>query len=147
MQFYIVGPFCIYTKGKRIMIKIRIRNTDHEVDIHFPISESELFANLGEIHAVEGRNATQSVHVSEVYWPEEFSMLKDHSANLDELNYLAKRMESFSSREYDQFLIGLSKLDSKDVKDLKEHEHYGNYDRKRKSGHSSSPRCLLPRIQ
>lgn len=100
------------------MIKIRIRNTDHEVDIRFPISESELFANLGEIHVVEGRNATQSVHVSEVYWPEEFSMLKNHSANLDELNYLAKRMESFSSREYDQFLIGLSKLDSKDVKDL-----------------------------
>ncbi len=56
------------------MIKIRIRNDDHEIDIRFPISESELFAKLGEIHAVEGRDAAQSVYVTEVYWPEEFSM-------------------------------------------------------------------------
>ena len=59
------------------MIKIRIKNADHEIDIRFPISESELFAKLGEIHAVEGRDAAQSALVTEVYWPEEFSMLKD----------------------------------------------------------------------
>ncbi|MBR7033710.1 MAG: antirestriction protein ArdA [Clostridia bacterium] len=100
------------------MIKIRIRNADHEIDVHFPISESELFAKLGEIHAVEGRDAAQSAYVTEVYWPEEFSALKNRFANLDELNYLAKRMESFDNLEYDQFIIGLSKLDSKDVKDL-----------------------------
>ena len=100
------------------MIKIRIRNADHEIDIRFPISESELFAKLGEIHAVEGRDAAQSALVTEVYWPEEFSMLKDHFANLDELNYLGKRMESFDTLEYDQFLIGISKLGYKDVKDL-----------------------------
>lgn len=34
------------------MIKIRIKNADHEIDIRFPISESELFAKLGEIHAM-----------------------------------------------------------------------------------------------
>lgn len=100
------------------MIKIRIRNADHEIDIRFPISESELFAKLGEIHAVEGRDAAQSAYVTEVYWPEEFSILKDRFANLDELNYLGKRMESFDTLEYDQFLIGISKLDSKEVKDL-----------------------------
>ena len=69
------------------MIKIRIRNADHEIDIRFPITRSELFAKLGEIHAVEGRDAAQSALVTEVYWPEEFSMLKDHFANLGELNY------------------------------------------------------------
>ncbi len=100
------------------MIKIRIRHDDHEIDIRFPISESELFAKLGEIHAVEGRDAAQSALVTEVYWPEEFSMLKDRFANLDELNYLGKRMESFDTLEYDQFLIGITKLDSKEVKDL-----------------------------
>ena len=97
------------------MIKIRIRNADHEIDIRFPISESELFAKLGEIHAVEGRDAAQSAYVTEVYWPEEFSILKDRFANLD---YLGKRMESFDTLEYDQFLIGISKPDSKEVKDL-----------------------------
>lgn len=66
------------------MIKIRIKNADHEIDIRFPISESELFAKLGEIHAVEGRDAAQSALVTDVYWPEEFSMLKDRFANLDE---------------------------------------------------------------
>ena len=100
------------------MIKIRIRNADHEIDVRFPIRENELYAKLAEIHAIEGRDALQSAFVTEVYWPEELSVLKDRFANLDELNYLGKRMESFDSLEYDQFLIGISKLDSKEVKDL-----------------------------
>lgn len=79
------------------MIKIRIRHDDHEIDVRFPISESELFAKLGEIHAVEGRDAAQSALVTEVYWPEEFSMLKDRFANLDELNYLGKRIRSLEN--------------------------------------------------
>ena len=54
--------------------------------------------------------------MSEVYWPKEFTMLKDRYANLDELNYLAKRMESFFDLEMDQFLIGISKMDNPDVK-------------------------------
>lgn len=45
-------------------------------------------------------------------------MLKNRYVNLDELNYLGKRMESFSTLDNDQFLIGISKLDSKEVKDL-----------------------------
>lgn len=100
------------------MIKIRIRNEGHEIDVRFPISESELFAKLGEIHAVEGRDAAQSAYVTEVYWPEEFSAMKNWYVNLDELNYLARRMESFDTIEYDQFLIGITKLDSKEVKNL-----------------------------
>ena len=100
------------------MIKIRIKNADHEIDIRFPISESELFAKLGEINAIEGKDAPESAFVTEVYWPEEFSMLKDRFANLDELNYLARRMESFDYHEYDQFLIGITKLENPTEKDL-----------------------------
>lgn len=47
-----------------------------------------------------------------------FSILKDRFANLDELNYLAKRMESFDYHEYDQFLIGITKLQNPTEKDL-----------------------------
>lgn len=100
------------------MIKIRIKNADHEIDVQFPISENKLYAKLAEIHAIEGKDAPQSAFVTEVYWPEELSMLKDRFANLDELNYLGKRMESFDTLENDQFLIGISKPDSKEVKDL-----------------------------
>lgn len=45
-------------------------------------------------------------------------ILKDRFANLDELNYLAKRMESFDYHEYDQFLIGITKLQNPTEKDL-----------------------------
>ena len=61
------------------MIKVRIKNADHEIDIR--------------IHAVEGRDAAQSALVTDVYWPEEFSMLKDRFANLDELNYGQNSLE------------------------------------------------------
>lgn len=100
------------------MIKIRIRNFDNEIDVQFPISENGLYAKLAEIHAIEGRDAPQSAFVTDVYWPEEFSMLKDRFANLDELNYLARRMESFDYHEYDQFLIGITKLENPTEKDL-----------------------------
>ena len=100
------------------MIKIRIKNGDQEIDIRFPISESELYAKLAEVHAIEGRGAPQSAFVTKVYWPEEFFMLKDRFANLDELNYLARRMESFDYNEYDQFLIGITKLENPAEKDL-----------------------------
>ena len=100
------------------MIKIRIKNADHEIDVQFPISENGLYAKLAEIHAIEGKEAPQSAFVTEVYWPEEFSMLKGRFANLDELNYLARRMESFDYHEYDQFLIGITKLQNPTEKDL-----------------------------
>ena len=49
------------------MIKIRIRNDDHEIDLQFPISENKLYAKLAEIHAIEGKDAPQSAFVTEVY--------------------------------------------------------------------------------
>ncbi len=85
------------------MINIRSRNDDHEVDIRFPISESELYAKLAEIHAIDGRDAPPSAFVTEVYWPEELSTLKDRFANLDELNYLAKRMEASTTTSTTSF--------------------------------------------
>lgn len=42
------------------MIKIRIKNADHEIDVQFPISENGLYAKLAEIHAIEGKEAPQS---------------------------------------------------------------------------------------
>lgn len=100
------------------MIKIRIRNADNGIDLRFPISENELYAKLAEIHAIDEKDAPSSMFVSKVYWPEEFSMLEDRFANLDELNYLARRMESFDVLEMDQFLIAVTKADGPTEKDL-----------------------------
>lgn len=98
------------------MIKVTVRYNDHLVDIHFPCSETTLQSALMEIHAADDN--PPELFVTDVIFPEELNHLKDRFVNLDELNYLARRMESFDTLEYDQFLIGISKLDSKEVKDL-----------------------------
>ncbi len=100
------------------MIKIRIRNNDAETDIRFPIEEKALHEKLNEINIYDGDGTAPSSFVSEVFWPEEFSMLQDRYVNLDEMNYLGKRMDSFDTLETDQFLIGITKLSDPSVKDL-----------------------------
>ncbi len=100
------------------MIKIKIGNGDRETDIRFPISESDLYNKLAAIHAIDSSDAQQPVTVTSIYWPEEFSVLEGRQVNLDEMNYLAKRMASFDSREMDQFLVGISMLDKPSLKNL-----------------------------
>ena len=75
------------------MIKVTVRYNDHLVDIHFPCSESTLRSALMEIHATDDN--PPELFVTDVIFPEELDHLKDRFVNLDELNYLAKRMESF----------------------------------------------------
>lgn len=43
------------------MIKIRIKNADHEIDVRFPISENELYAKLAEIHASNGKGQREQL--------------------------------------------------------------------------------------
>lgn len=76
------------------MIRIRISNANHEADVRFPISENELQEKLAAVHAVNGQGLPQQVIAVKIYWPEEFSVLKDHYVDPDELNYLAKRMDT-----------------------------------------------------
>ncbi len=92
------------------MIRIQIKNGELTADVEFPVTENELRGSLNEINAPSGISASRSVFVSEAYCPKELEMLKDRFLNLDELNYLALRMESFNRLEADQFLIGVSKL-------------------------------------
>lgn len=100
------------------MIKIKIGNGDRETDIRFPISESDLYDKLAEIHAIDSSDVQQPVTVTGIYWPEEFSVLEGRQVNLDEMNYLAKRLDSFDDREMDQFLIGISMQDEPSLKNL-----------------------------
>ena len=72
------------------MIKVTLRYNDHLVDIHFPCSETTLQAALIEIHAADDN--PPELFVTDVIFPEELDHLKDCFVNLDELNYLAKRI-------------------------------------------------------
>ncbi len=100
------------------MIKIKIGNGDRETDIRFPISESDLYKKLAEIHAIDSSDKQQPVTVTGIYRPEEFSALEGQQVDLDEMNYLAKRMDSFDDREMDQFLIGISMQDEPSLKNF-----------------------------
>lgn len=87
------------------MIKVRIRSNNGYADISFPCSDGMICSRLTEIHADDPSYTT--AFVSEVIEPNEFSFLKNHVIDLDELNYLAKRMDSFFGDEETQFFEAL----------------------------------------
>ena len=83
------------------MIQVTVKYNDHSAVIHFPCSENELLAALMEIHAADENPA--ELFVTDIEYPKELDILKNRFINLDELNFLAKRMESFWGLEETQF--------------------------------------------
>ena len=83
------------------MIKLKIRYYNDQTDIRFPCTEKALQEALAEIDAEQVRPL--ELYVTEVVFPEELDFLQDRFANLDEVNYLAKRMDSFFGDEEYQF--------------------------------------------
>lgn len=98
------------------MIKVTVAYNDHLVDIHFPCSEMTLYAALMEIHAADDNPPELFIH--DVVFPEELDCLKDRFVNLDELNYLAKRMESFFGSEEEQFYEAMKQEGFTELKDV-----------------------------
>lgn len=98
------------------MIKVTVQYNDHLVDIHFPCSETTLRSALMEIHAADDN--PPELFVTDVIFPEELDHLKDRFVNLDELNYLAKRMESFCGTEEEQFYEAMKQEGFTELKDL-----------------------------
>lgn len=83
------------------MIKITVRYNDRLANIHFPCSEKELTSALTELQATDDNPS--ELFVTDVKYPEELGFLKDRFVNLDELNYLAKRFDSFCEGEERQY--------------------------------------------
>ena len=83
------------------MIKLKIKYGNNQTDIRFPCTEKALQEALAEIDAEQVRPL--ELYVTEVVFPEELAFLEDRFANLDEVNYLAKRMDSFFGDEEYQF--------------------------------------------
>ncbi|MBS5733267.1 MAG: hypothetical protein KHW87_00990 [Clostridiales bacterium] len=76
------------------MIVAMVKYNDNYTDIEFPCTETYLSAKFMEIHVDELNTTTH--YISAITEPKELSFLKDRLINLDEINYLAKRMDSFS---------------------------------------------------
>ena len=83
------------------MIKLKIKYGNESTDICFPCKETEMSAALERIHA---ENVTPlELYVAEVIFPGELNFIQDRFVNLDEVNFLGKRMDSFFGDEEYQF--------------------------------------------
>ena len=83
------------------MIKLKIKYGNSQTDIRFPCTEKALQEALAEIGAEQVRPL--ELYVTEVVFPEELAFLQDRFVNLDEVNFLVKRMDSFFGDEEYQF--------------------------------------------
>ena len=83
------------------MIKLKIKYGNSQTGIRFPCTEKALQEALAEIGAEQVRPL--ELYVTEVVFPEELAFLQDRFVNLDEVNFLGKRMDSFFGDEEYQF--------------------------------------------
>ena len=98
------------------MIKITVQYNDRLKSIRFPCSEKELTSALMEINALN--YSPSELFVTEVKYPEELGFLKDRFVNPDELNYLAKRFESFCESEEKQYFGAMKHESFMELHDL-----------------------------
>ena len=99
------------------MITLRIKHKDTTVGIEFPCSDSVIASKLLELHASDHEG--DPFFVKEVIEPKELERFFEHRfIDLDELNFLAKRMESFSESEMLQFYGAAPQEGHLAVKDL-----------------------------
>ena len=98
------------------MIKLKIKYGNSQTDLRFPCTENEMNAALERIH-VEDVTPLE-LYVSEVIFPEELGCLQDRFVNLDEVNFLGKRMDSFFGDEEYQFYEAMKLEDFNTLPDL-----------------------------
>ena len=106
------------------MMEAVLSNADHPeygvVTIPFPIPREQFDHCIELVEALEIGNAfDRDCHVDEIRsaWPV-LNRLEGRTVNLDELDYLAKRLDSFDVGEAAQFQAMAEKLNLIDMKDL-----------------------------
>jgi hypothetical protein len=97
------------------MIKLKIKYGNSQTDLRFPCTEKEMNAALERIHAEDV--TPLELYVSEVVFPEELGCLQDRFVNLDEVNYLGKRMDSFFGDEEEDNDFNMPNGDHDDTMD------------------------------
>lgn len=83
------------------MIRMKICNGNRNTEISLPCKDNEMQYALKLIRA--DMEMSPQPFVQEIIHPAALSLLEGRFVNLDELNYLAKRMESFDKHELDRF--------------------------------------------
>lgn len=104
-------------KGILHMIILRIKYADTTINIEFPCTDNTLFSKLMELHATDHEG--DPFFVEEVIEPQGIaSFFESQFIDLDEVNYLAKRMESFTDNEMNQFFAASTLEGHSTIRDL-----------------------------
>ena len=99
-----------------MIISAHISYNDHLAEIGFPMDDDSLDVLLSANKMPT--DTTLPFLVEDIHFPEELSCLNGEYVNLDEMNYLAKRIDSFTEAEMEQFGVAVEKTDAKCLKDL-----------------------------
>lgn len=90
------------------MITVRVNYNDTNTNIEFPCDESYLYAKLAELHVPDEEKVSPKLFVEEVMDFDEIKCLEENFVDLDELNYFAKRLDSFDSKGVMKFKSAIS---------------------------------------
>ena len=94
-------------------IELSLQNKGRNINIKFPCAESEYQAACRELELKDNY-----AFVRDVVEPKALALKKDTFVNLDEINYLAKRMYSFDQKELFSFFAAVEAGDYVSTKDL-----------------------------
>lgn len=98
------------------MITVTVQYDQARISLSFPCADSEMEKQLERFI---GRGKSElNLFISEVNEPKELSVLQGRFVNLDELNYLAKRMEGMDHQERIQYYATAAHCGMHDMKDL-----------------------------
>ena len=99
------------------MITLRIKYADTTINIEFPCTDNTLFSKLMELYATDHEG--DPFFVEEVIEPKEIAhFFETQFVDLDEVNYLAKRLDSFMEKEMKQFFAASSLEGHSTIRDL-----------------------------
>ena len=96
-----------------IQIELLLQNKGRNINVKFPCTESEYQAVCKELVLKDNY-----AFVRDVVEPKALAFKKDTFVNLDEINYLAKRMNSFDQKELFSFFAAVEAGDYVSTKDL-----------------------------
>ena len=97
-------------------ISAHISYNGKSAEIDFPVSDDLLNDILTE--SKMPTDTTLPFFVEDIHYPLELSMLNAQDINLDELNFLAKRLDSFTDDELEQFYVAAEHENLKTLKEL-----------------------------
>ena len=97
-------------------ISAHISYNGNSADIDFPVSDEML--NVILENSEMPTDTTLPFLVEDIHYPIELSALNARNVNLDELNFLARRLDSFTEEEIEQFFAATEHENAQSLKNM-----------------------------